>query len=381
MKAVKFFIVVLLAFSVLSCVKSSDDGFGGEKEITIQIKLSSVSSRAETGQVPTGYVSSIKTAYLYVVNRNGIIIAGETFSQNEIEAGSKIILTTDDAAEILIIANYPSTFNPAAASITSKPVLERTVFALSDLVPDPIEGDPEAADQNKHGVKYAMLYNSATAAETNRVDSEGRPVWEGTVALAPVVTRFEIGGVSGTAPLSLDTEESGIVSFTLAGIYMNNVYPGLTLANGVTASETKLSGEITLPQTSTWYGDVFDGIYTAEREYKTANGNAWAFHLAPVNNGTADVPSLVLHLTDVVFDVEDEELPSAVDNLYVVVKSYVDRDGAPYTRFRRGYVYRIGSLVFNRSHIYNTSDPEGITFSAVVTPLPWVPTYFIDVEY
>jgi hypothetical protein len=335
-----------------ACNNSSDDKIGNEPQsITLVVKAaipSSNGTRAEVAPMPDPFTSVIEDAYIYVVDYQGKVLVKSGLTAAEASAG-KAITTTTAAYDVLVVANYPASFT--APTYTTRSEIESAAMNMSALdIAAPVAG-------NEHGSKFAMMYN--VQATTIPASGDPRPV---TVTIAPVVARMEIAQVAG----DMTTADPGspVATFTLAGVYMNNVYQSLTLANGITAGGGKLSGS-DLTTRPAWSFDAYTNEYGGALTY-AATGGVWAYHFAPVSDPN-DVPGVILHLKDVVYG----DASTAPADLYVAVKKYVDGSDAPVTEFKRNHVYKISKLEFNHTHLSVTPQPTDINLTATVTVQGW----------
>lgn len=356
---------------MLACTNGNGTEPDGKVDVTV--KIETVITKADVGAVPTAYQTKIQKAYAYVVDFNGKVLASGLFESAEITGGKTFSDLTSEVTDVIVIANWPSTFDPT--SIANGSLLQNIELMMSNLLP--AYDDSGEEDKDTHGVKYAALYNAAAATIDKTTDTAN---WTAAINIAPVVTRFEIAEISGTAEIS-DTETySGLLSYTLSGVYMNNVYTSVKLgantifATGATKLDEAFDETTTFPVAgrTAWSCDVFADEYEAGLTYGPTNG-VWAYHVAPVDASTdaTKTPQIVLHLTDVVFGTSAaDSQASDFDNLYVPIVGFKDNSGA-ITEFKRGNVYRIESLEFNRTHTKTDTDPSEITLTATVTVLGW----------
>jgi hypothetical protein len=357
---------VLTAALIITSCKTTDEP-QATKAIDLTVKLLSPRTRADVAAVPTdGYQSYIQLAHMFVLDYQDNVIANAAFTGDEITAAVKTIATTTAAHDVLIVANFPSSFVPGDFSALTQTDIEAALFALDDLAPE-VTTETDGVT-NDHGVKYAMMYN----VEENSIVA---PVADGdpytvTVKIAPVVARIEIAQAAGTKAMGEDTGYP-IKSYTLSGVYLNNVYPSIKLSGYVTAAGTKIEGE-DLSGRDAWNHDVLGGTeYEGDLTYTPANG-VWAYHIAPTDGAVADVPHIVLHLTDVIFDDGSAGgLASPITDLYVVVGAYKDSNEANLTEFERGKIYKITSITFNEPNLVTTPDPADVNLTATVDIVGW----------
>lgn len=370
MKLLNVLAAISITASVLFACNSSDEvGNTPGEPMKLKIQLATpVATRADVAPIPTDpYPSVIDKVYYYVVNYQGDVLTHGAFLESEI-GSPKTITTTTAAHDVIIVANYPSSFT--AASYTSLSQIGAAVMSMADLAPaTTVESDGNA---NDHGVKYAMMYNvEANALVPNTDSGAGENDKKVTVKIAPVAARIEIAGISGTATVPAELGFP-LKSFTLSGVYLNNIYPSITLDNYVTAAGTKIVGE-DLTGRATWtYDGLGTAAYQGDVEYAPANG-VWAYHIAPVSD-VADLPQIVLHLTDVVYGDASNDVPATVADLYIVVRGYTlgtSGTGADVEAFVRGKVYKISDIEFNKQHLVTTPEPEESVVTATIQIEGW----------
>lgn len=366
MKTLNYFAVAFMMLAAVAC--SKDSGSGDVEDVRpvnlkVKFKTGTPALRAETGPVTKDYVTEIEKAHAYVLDIQDRVIADAAFVDG---TTSKVIETTTAAYTVLVVANYPDGFT--STSYGTRSAIENATINLSDLKPVSAVGD-------LHGVKHAMLYNySDSNTDENTWDRSLADEWDVSVKIAPVVTRFEIGEVSGTAKISDEITTSGLESFTLAGIFMNNTYETLNLKNNTTFAGTAFN-ESNITNVSDWAKDVFDDFEDGLIYGPTA-GNVWAYHLPQVkasenvivDNVYPKNPNIVLHLQDVVFD---DGIDADDADLYVVIRSYAKSQTAV-NEFLRGRVYQIPSIKFNKTHLAITPHPEDITLTVSVDVMEWI---------
>lgn len=381
----KILVVALAAIGLLSCSKNNDDPkYNGEVDVTV--KIESVVSRAVVDPTEDEYQTKIKEAYAYVVDANGTVMASGKFTEGELTSGKTFAGLTSNVKDVFVIANWPSSYESTLTSIGKGSVLNGITLSMADLEPEYDDDDTDDPDDiDTHGVKYATLYNvSSTTAKANV--GEDNETWTIEATLAPVVTRFEIGQVSGTAEISVEQGYSNIISYTLSGIYMNNVYPSVKLGAKTVLTHTgdKLTG--TFDQTTvfpltrpSWSFDSYDDEFEEDRTYSPIDESAelWAYHVAPIDASVAankdDVPQIILHLTDVYFgETEAGKYKSDLTNLYVPVNGFKNKaTNTTIKEFNRGEVYKIEDLEFNMTHVKPDVDPSDITVIAKVKVQGW----------
>lgn len=377
----KILITAFAAIGLLACSKNND-GPKSNGEVDVTVTIESVVSRAVVDPTVDEYQTKIKEAYAYVVDFNGTVMASGKFTDGE--RTKTFTGLTSNVKDVFVIANWPSTFTPS--SIGNGNVLNDITLSMADLKPEYDDDDADDPDDlDTHGVKYATLYNVSSTTPAKTDVGGDNETWTFDITLAPVVTRFEIGQVSGIAEISNDQKYSGLISYTLSGIYMNNVYQSVKLDAKTVLTHTGSKLVSTFNQTEfpaahpSWACDSYADEFEDGLTYSPVSESAelWAYHVAPINASVAankdDTPQIILHLTDVYFgETEPGKYPSTLTNLYVPVNGFKDATSkTAIENFKRGEVYKILDLEFNSTHVKPDVDPSDITVIAKVKVQGW----------
>lgn len=377
MKFIKFLATVLVAIGLFSCSKD-ESGPKSTERVNVTVKIETTVTKADVGAVKDNYTTKVKTAYAYVVDANDKILAGGLFEGIDFENGKTFTDLTTEVADVFVIANWPDGFTPGSYGVGS--VLGDIELTMDKLVPvynDQDDDEDEDEDLDTHGVKYATLYNVSSKIDKEDEGTEDE-VWTITATLASVVTRFEIAEISGVPDKELPENYLDIYTYTLSGVYMNNVYTSVklggaqtVLAPGATKHEKVYDQSTTFPTEGDWSCDVFVDDYKGGLSYEPTNA-VWAYHVSPIDASSNDseIPQIILHLTSVKYGDNTHSVSADPVNLYVPVVGFKNDKGS-IKKFERGNVYRIESLEFNRTHLKQDTNPSDISLIATVTVLEW----------
>ena len=365
--------LALTAPVLFACTKVADNTTTESKAVTMTVKLSPgvLKGRGEMPAVPAAYTSQIETAVIFVTDVGGNVITVYPLIATDIDTDGEGAVatfeTTSAAWDVLVLANYPASFDPD--DYTTKTMIEGAAFDMADLQAVPETG-------HEHGVQHAMMYNFdfVDGVFDNKDTGVTPEEWDASLNIAPVVARFELSEVAGTAAKPADgsaDDQLLLKSYTLAGVFMNNIYPSLKLAGGVQGTGTLINvDDIADASLPVWAQDVYTDEFEDGLTYAPATADdVWAYHVAP---SAGELPWVTLHLKDVVYDDGAAGIPAAATDLYVPVTAYrLAGGGATVDEFARGTVYQVASVTFNSWHLSTTPSPQSILLTATITVLPW----------
>lgn len=412
MKVLKITLAALIALAMFSCKTDPVDNGKTVKETKMTVLIPGIANtRAEAGTAPGNdtnkYYSEIgENLALFafdspnanIVGAPHIIdVAQDLVDTNPVADHQKqtTITTMTSAAEVVVVANYPD--GTDFSGVTSKASLYAMLFDMADLA---VVSDATPANDNLHGMRYAMMYNADVASNgTVSTDTGGGPggedILRATVQIQPAYARIEIVGIDGSYEIpesSLgagDEIPSAIESFTLTGVYLNRIHSSLRFDGVVTEGTfVDVASETAVP---TWAKDEYDATRYAgadkylnvKKELTEGNGDwtdnaayRWAYNIAPVKgviDATAtepvvNVPNIIFALDDMVYKTGYVQ-PADIRH-YIKVSNYTDGTN-PVTEFKRGFVYRVSTVLFNQTNNKNVFNPEDIDLIATLQILPW----------
>jgi hypothetical protein len=342
----------------------------GEASIVVKIDGITPSTRAiEAAASPAlGAAALDGTAlhYIYVFNaddtkRHGeeLVISAVTGTGQSIDNGTYF----SKDSKIYVLANIPA--NIALTNLEAV----ADVAGLEALTSEIIYG---TGAQNVTHSKPAMANTSGEPVALGTV-TEG--VATVNVNIAPLYSRIEFVRVTGG---------EHIVSFKVAGVYLENYYDTFTMT-GKAVPESSVSNGNETPSLATSFGD--ETVISSDGSKEAAPAGRWAYHAAPADK----VPSLIIKLTDVVFYEDDgngtpesNELTLSTPRYLKVVDYTTNSNGSiAYTgRFDRGKIFTINALEFdhifsdddngdNDDELPETPDPNSVKISATVTIANW----------
>lgn len=373
MKTFKLMLAALVAFAMFSCKTEPTDGNGETAKMVVRItNVKSGGTRADADAVTTGYTTTLSSAYVFVVDGNGNVVNRHQFTNEELAATPSPKAEFEaktTAAEILLVGNYPSDFNPA--SYLTKGDLEGAVIDMAKLGLDLTGG-------NTLGVENAMLYNDSDAGNGTVTGQSGTEM-SAAVSIAPVVARIEVKKLQGLTTVTGSFDP--LVSFELEGIYLNRVHSGVKLSNPLTPAGNFLYDELSAPIADRgtnypWLCDVFATPATG-LVFEPVN-EVWAYHIAPVEgtfmNGsvsTENVPNVVFKLNNITYS--GSGLATGVVK-YVVVTGFTTGGATPtlIEKFERRNVYTIETVEFESDKLRDEYVDETLKLTVTVTIKPWL---------
>jgi hypothetical protein len=365
----KFVIVALAAMALASCAKEQNANTSDEQQARVTINLKGVASaktRAiEAPGVETEGTIILTNGQIFVLSPAGAVEYTEPLDiADAAEDGENYQILGQDVASdsrIYIVGNIPAE-NTTLVDATSLTQIKLESAAITDQ-----EDYTAVALANVDGEPILIEVTKEIETEENLATIEA----EANVTIEPVISRIELGKVTGS-------EE--IAGFTVAGVYVDDWYSEFTFG-GSYAGDLYVQGtEKVFPSTAavtagftTFLGDAAD----EEGEWDATSADATDLATNPffaipaedmvwANNVNAgNLPRLIIKLTDVVFLVDEDldpltdptEQPQE-DDLYLTVTGYTVNSTAIST-FEAGNIYSIGGGV----------DGSGITFGPGDTSL------------
>lgn len=403
----KILLAAIAAGSLFACNKQEAtnqiDGVEYENTVTLTVQRSE-STRSITDQIGTMEYAVIGSGKLYFINNSGSSIYQRELTALEIAdlanttstAGGKTVTITgvpNTATSLYFMANIRTT---AGAGF---PIVDGATSADARLRLDKLQAD----------VKHVPMSGLSTTFAP-----AGATVVTASVALTPIVARLELGQITcqNQNGVGQPAVSSDITGYKLSGVFINNVRQSVLLNGTPYLTGTPIDIKNQAGWGTGWASyfapgnSIFpyfaggspvapgDWVPNAFVNYCTPTGNpamtfypdethgatstdpglpikkAWAYQVCPSTtvqpNTPADVPHLILKLTDVSY--QTSELGEPIQ--YITVTKYKDGSG-PITEFKRGHVYRIENLIFTHNEATDEPYQQNITVTATVTVVPW----------
>lgn len=398
--------MAIAATSLFACSKQDDQNIvtpTGENTVTISVKQKST-AKGVTDQKDADEYAVIASGKLYFID----------------ELGTSIYQRELTAPEVASLANTSTTEGGNTITITGVPNTAKKLYFMANIKTTagtslpPVEGTTSSDARLRIDRLQANVLNAPMSGLSEVFTQSSGNVYTTSVLLTPIVARVEIGQVScqnqngaGQPAVSAD-----ITGYKLSGVFVNNIHQAVTLA------ATPLGTPLDIKAQSGWAtgwvnyfnstNTVFpyyaggspaapaDWVANSMFTYCTPSGGvalvfypnqtngststdpavtpkkAWAYQVAPSTTvplgSPADVPHIILKLTDVEYD----DNPLGLDTKYVTVTKYKDNLGNSVPEFKRGNVYRISNLIFTHNEATNQPYEQNITVTATVTVAPWV---------
>lgn len=399
---------VAITASVLFACSEQDittpENVKGENTVTLSVKQA-ISSKGVSDQKGDPEYAIIGSGKLYFINSSG-----NSISQRELTA-----------TEISTLANTSTTPGGNTVTITGVPNTATTLYFMANIKTSAGTSFPMVDGTTSADARLRIDKLQQNAANVPMSGQSGMFVqgvgnqYTASVTLTPIVARMELGQITcqnqngaGQPAVTAD-----ITGYKLSGVFINNVRQDVLL-NGLpylvgapidiksqagwasswsvyfTSANTNfpyyVGGSPAGPAdwvansmvtyctpTSTgmtFYPDPTNG--STNTDPAVVPKKVWGYQICPsttVPAGTpADVPHLILKLTEVTYD----DNPLGATTLYVTVTKYKDEQNNPVTEFKRGNIYRIQNLIFTHNEATNQPYEKNITVTATVTVAPWV---------
>lgn len=378
---------LLLGFS--SC--NNDDAVNGEdtgkpQNIRMKLTLNGSATKSETGAVASSTTAIFTDGILYFISSTGDIVRKYIIDPDAIEtnldAGTIRLgdLTGDGytfsglpgtITNAVVVGNVPSTVTPPA----SGNIDQLSVATLLTIASQ--KDDADAVDK----VSLYGLGGGINGGDDPDAGSDNDYI---VVNVAPVAARIELTDITGG---------TGIKSFKVAGIYLDDFYKTASLditavgelkGRSDAATDYWTSGAVatTAGYPSTDAGATYDD-YTSSPIDAVAgkaapSAGVWAYNFFAPDPYSAGNPRIIIRLTEVTYD-NDELYNKDSSNsdhpagqAYLTVKAF--KDGSDPITFEPGKVYNIATdgLTFTPDHLATDPNTEPVDLDVAVSIASWV---------
>lgn len=330
----------------------------GNGDNTLVVKIENTVGNGLTRSDEAAYTANqitLSNAHIYIFNAAGEVMSqSKSLTAAELTAKEVTIEGVNADDQLFIVANYPTT---GSTAFTPTDYTTKTaVLAASSTIK--YDGTPV----NTNYKKPFMANFDGNAVNLADYTATGDPkTITAEVKLSPLYARFEIAQITGPSSMGNSTTSG----FTVTGVYMDNYYPGFTMAGG--SNGTLFAQSKTTPITLNGIGDP--GSWAAEigvgpKSVTPATpGNVWAYHVGP---GTA-IPQIIVRLDELVGN--DNYTANPVQ--YLTVTGY-QKDGAAFAGpIERGMIYKISDIVFTEDNLNGTPVDNSVNVTATITVTDW----------
>ncbi len=353
MKKVLLMSAAAAAIIFASCAKDGGNDVNNDAKIgQLSIKLSGVvSSRAvqDPGLTADGTIQ-LDNGHIFILNPLGDVTYNEALDPTEARTTDGQLLAQQVAndSRVFILGNIPAADAATITALTSLNAIKAAVSALSTQT-----DYAHAALSNSDGAPASISFKEAGTGA-----NEGKDIYTTTVSIKPVISRIELGKVTGSG---------NITEFTVSGVYLDDYYPSFTY--GASFSGTKYEQK----QSTVFTGAQGDaGTWAAASLAAVpAAGKVWAHNVA-----AGSLPRFIIALEGVKYMDGATEVDLTGTTYYLTVTGY---DGV--TAFERGKIYRIGGdatngsgkgIEFDEDDLGITPNPTDVLLMVKVSIDEWV---------
>lgn len=407
-----FLLMAMVAIPLFACNKQEDKKDNqnptGESTVSLSIKQDAL-TKGITDEKGVQEYSVIGSAKIFFID-----VSGTNVYQRELTA-----------SEITALANTTTTPGNKTVTITGVPNTAKTLYFIANIMTGAgagfpmTEGTTPADSRLRIDKLQADVVHVPMAGQSGQFleTVPGSKLFTASVTLTPLVARFELGQITcqNQNGVGQPAVNADITGYKLSGVFMNNIHQSVLLSgapylvgapldiknqtgwtNGYaayfnpanTAFPYYVGGSPAAPadwvpnamvdfcaptggNALSFYPDVTNGATSTDPGLTPKK--AWAYQIVPSKtvplSDPADVPHLILKLTDVTYSNNPLGLPTK----YITVDKYIDVDSnTPVLEFQRGNVYRIQNLIFTHNETTNVPYEENITVTATVSVAPWV---------
>lgn len=367
LKVMSYLTFMLVTCVLLSCSKEDTEIPGDNttaKRVTV--KIATLQSKAQEGHIPTGTYTTIEDAVvLFYNNANGQVFSHE-LSDAEIAtltaaatAGTVTINGIPaSASKVDIIANYKACGQGTSYTGVNK----STSIDVAKLHP-------------ATGVAKVIMYGTGAISTT---DSGGN-TFPASVTISPAASRLEVSGI-GTKKAGGTPAKGEIKSYKLRGVFVPNHYPTGTIEEA-TGNPATGNGTLVQPTSAANYTASFPlttgtGLLNDYNDTElTITGAVFGYNVFPAN-GVANLPNVVIAVSDVVYVSDDTGSLATLDGGNVkyitITEFYTDAQKQNFlTQFKNANVYGIEALLFGLEDLGDTPYTKAKNVAVTINITPW----------
>lgn len=364
------FLVASAALAILlaSCVMETRLSGGKELTVRIAIRQEGVVSRAAGAPVADNAEvqfrdglllftdNSYKITKRIEVEDNGGAYDSDRVGRGALESETTITGVPSVSTKVYFVGNPSSDVKNAAMVGTAMGSLETNVlYEMSST----------------GGVENVTLFGGS---QLNPSDTTGESVnYTARFDIAPIVTRIEIGSITGTHT----SGEAGKLTCKVTGIFINKYYSQMPVGGTVMASlvdnGTTVANYIT-DGTGSYISNRAGLVHDYSASGLTLNpGQVWAYNLLAPRSG-GEMPSIVVRLEDVVVNNVAMNAPQ-----YITLSTF-KKGSALLTELKQGEIWEIGSITFDENDIAPAPYVKSKSVKVEIELMKWK-KYPVTVEY
>ena len=381
--------VSLMALVSLLCVSCSNDPEIPEKndngiDVTLSITTNPLTKALETDQ-DKNPAPIVDTKDLYVYFMDGTasdpkVVTSYKLTTTQIgtiqstTAGTGVTFTNLDPSikSVYVVANVPTTgvTMPTTPTTTTLATINATVMNIKD------QQTADAASVVLANTSKAVVSTGSTTGTA----SNGNLEFKAAIELTPIVSRIQIKKVS------VDIDAT-ITSFKLAGIYIDNFYPQMTIGGEFTGiTKQKATDKATfaaaneLYSTTNLYDEKLTDLGLEQNPFGATTPQVYGYQIFPTKgtneNDLSKVPYIILKLTNVKKSTTATRDISESETYYVAVKAYKTTVTPPavsaaITEFLPGQIYTIANIPVSEKNLVTDPTKSLINVTVNVTVKAW----------
>lgn len=353
MKKILFVAAIAATTLFASCAKDGATTTVSQETTKLTVKISGVATTRAV-EAP-GVAEQLKLVpgagdvcgHIYVLNPLGNVLFSVPMIEDDVTSptGQEITDECPADASVYILGNIPADVN--AASLTTLTAIRNAFSAISTQT------------------DYTAVAMANSTGEPVKITVVEKGKAEAKISLSPLVSRMELAQIQAADYVDGSNTYS-IVSYKVEGVYIDSYYSQFTMTGapkGTTYEQyiktdfTGVTGDI--PSTP------LNGAGTTAVVPEA--GKVWAHQV--VSGG---LPRFIVHLSDVKYQINDGNVDTAEEDLYITIAGYKD-----ITEFERGKIYKVGNLSFTYYDLFDTPNPDNLTLTVYVTVEDWV---LVDAE-
>ncbi len=374
------------AAALVGCSKNNgalkEGPSGGTKTVVVNMStLTQAASRAaaigESASLKDQY-ATVDDCIVYFLNANGEVVkkvnngevsdesavysfdVANNFDNDQDHKGSEVFTVETSAEKVYVLCNATDAGLTDMSNCTSVAEIQEKTYALSSQsinIGSPLldgEASITAKDASDNGVLDDKTYE-----------------YVAEVTVTPKVMRLEIHEIKA-AQIGENVQAGDIVSFKVAGIYVEGYHPTSSVGGALSGMEYAIGNSVDLNDyAGYWITPTTATSDATNKNVVPENGKVWGYTLFP------EPVQVIVKLTDIeryssYTDASNNTKETLVDPKYITVTGFkTAATGGTDVAFAGGSVYKVASIAFNGEDLTDTPNQTEKSVKVTVTVAPW----------
>jgi hypothetical protein len=364
----KIFLMALAGVLIVACQTPGErvPDNDGTKKVTIAIKKNATTRAQLNQEINEGVYTELTDGTLYFFAGDNMVMAYPI--PTDVLETPRSEFTVEgvpaSAETVAMIANQTLT---APATWTAFKATTMNIAAQASMAAG--SGTYDGIDDwiYLNAIKGIALMDLCgyedEANPLEETDEEG--LWEATINLVPAVSRIELGKDDAPA-ISIkggidNPNATGLISFDLVGVYVNNYSPTFTL--GFEQAAAMLGADIQPNPADTDWAEAYKALdpcqYLFDEDF-----DAFAYHIFPGEG----IPHIIIKADNFVYE---DGRQITTPKYWLIDEYYYDDDRETPIVWEPGYVYKIETVVVGDTIPRDDPYDDPVSVSVIVKVEPW----------